>query len=524
MKNCIAPTRLAFAASLLCAAMGAAQAATPNVGVYVGAQLWNPLKPQDDAPATLTDSPVGLSGPMNSGWEKARTLMADLVPKALAEYDLGAGFRLYDVKFAAQPLGPITLARLNPLAQGDAAPLRLHWTIPHTTMSFALRTPQGVPGQLDPRFSVALDLDLAVAVALSDTPGRTLQVTEVRVAVPAAGVHFQGDNPTGDIAVALTSFLTELGTGRNLNSLLNYLLDDQNFADGQHDALAKVVPQLTRIDVAKMANDALGPVNQAIKVPAGYVHIGQWLKPQAGGAGQMLSLVFAPRNLPLPPANGHLAGHVDFGAGSGGAVAALPTACGPAGFSAIVAQVQTGPRPVVDVAPLRYGPEPLLTLNGVAFSGGAVDSAHRRCNYRIDGLVAGWPNRIDFVSPGTRAVSPSVPNPKDYWALAPEGWTPPVVPAPALASAVVGGVAPVKNLVATATAIGGSAVGALRDRQTEVVLVNNGDPATRPATSAERSLPAGERAWGATSVQGAETAAGKAAPAWGSRQAAPKGP
>src|ERR1035437_275636 len=200
-------------------------------------------------------------------------------------------------------------------------------------MSVMLRTPDGVPLP-DPRFSATTDLDLAVTFAISDTPGQTLTVSDVRIVVPKGGFSFQGKNLSGDIAKAFADFGSELATGKGLNELLNLLLDDQNFANGKQNALAQYSPDLKRIDLAKLANQQLLTINQAIKVPAGYVHIGQWLNPSGGG--QMLSLVFSPRNLPLPPQTATVQGSVNFSAGT--QAAPLPTTCTAARFSSAVVQ------------------------------------------------------------------------------------------------------------------------------------------------------------------------------------------
>jgi hypothetical protein len=461
----------------LLAAGGAACAATPPVGISVAAQLWNPLQPAADTPTSVVNAPAGISGPMNFAWDMARKAMMDVVPKALKEFDLGAGFRLYDVTLNVNPLGPITLASVAPVQAGDPSPLRLHWTIPATHMSVKLRTPGSLPGALDPGFSATVDLDLQVAVALSDTPGQTFKVTEVRVVVPTGGMKFQSDTPGGDIVKALADFGSEAVTGKSLNALLNLLLDDQNFANGKQNALAQYSPDLKRIDLAKLANQQLLTINQAIKVPVGYVHIGQWLKP--AGGGQMLSLVFAPRNLPLPPQTATVQGSVNFSAGT--QAAPLPTTCTAARFSNPVVQVQSGPRPVLDVAPYRYGEVPLQTLNAkLQFGSAAPDPKSQRCDYQLTGLVAGWPNQIAFSKPAAKSSSYGSDMSR-YWSLAPQGWSSPLMPG---AGAAVAG-KPVRpggsrfDLLATSEIVGGGGLGVVNPAFLKPQAANPGDPATR---------------------------------------------
>ena len=457
----------------------ACAASSPPVGISVGAQLWNPLQPAADTPTSLIDATAGISGAMNSAWETARQRLMSDVPKALSEFDLGGGFRLYNVKFTVNQFGPITLASVTPTS------LQLRWTLPATHMSLLLRTPKGIPGSLDPGFSATVDLDLTVTFAISDTPGQTLSVSTVRVAVPPGGFRFQGDNPTGDIPVALASFGAELVTGKSLNALLNLLLDDQNFANGKQNALAAYSPALARIDLAALANQQLVAVNQAIKVPAAYVHIGQWLKPSGGG--QMLSLVFSPRSLPLPPQTATVLGAVNFSAGTPTAPTPLPAACAPAQFASPVVQVQTGPRPVLDVAPYRYGAVPLQTLNAkLQFRSAVPDPKSRRCDYQLNGLVAGWPNQVAFAKPATAKPSPYAPNLGRYWNLAPQGWSSPLVPG-AAAAVAANRVVPAGarfDLLATLEMVGGPAVGAINSAVMKPLPANPGDPSTRSATPA----------------------------------------
>jgi hypothetical protein len=505
-------TRARYASAIVYAlllAPLAAPAAAPSVGVDIAVQLWDPMRPDADTPRTLYGAPAGISGPMNDAWNKARQAMMDTVPKALAELDVGGGFRLYDVHFNVNELGPISLAQISPIAQGEAAPLRLHWTIPATHMALKVRTPGAAPQGTDPGFSATVDLDLAVAITLSDTPGKTLQVTEVRIAVPKNGVHFQGDNPTGDLLVGLTSLLSEVATGKNLNTLLNVILDDQNFANGHQNALAQFSPDLRRIDLAKLANDALAPANQAVRVPTAYVRIGQWL--DRTGQGQMLSVVFAPRNLPLPRQNGALSGWVNFSAAS---ASSLPAACVPEMFSTVDATVQTGPRPVLGASPWRFGEAPLLPVGSAALTTGALDARNRRCSFHLSGLVSTWPNRIEFHKRTAQAPSHYVANPKQYWALSPQGWSSPAVPTTieGVLPHQVGAAATSRDLLAALDTVSSTVVGAQRrPGAVRVEPSNPGDPAgvwnakvQSDKTQAAQPLENGKKAvWGSTGARAA---------------------
>lgn len=448
-----------------------ATALNSSVGVEVLLQAWNPLAPDDDMPRTVLDQPMGISGPLLAAWDTARQSISDpknpaSVPALLSRPGLIArGVNLYDVKLSTEPLSSITLRSASP------GSLTIHWIIPRAHLDFRATTPDAIQGiglsrDLDPKLSVQMDLDVTLGVAVSDSPGQSaLQVTQTVVRVVNANVD--SGNFSGDVIKAIADFCSAVASGKNLNTLIAYVLGDTNLAaDPQHGGLN--VAGIHGIDLRSLANARLQPLNaQIARSSVGdNLRVGTWVK--AAGNGQMLSLLLAPRQLPLPPQSMAISGRVIFD--SGVDTARLPPNCNSVvGKDGVVVEVQTGPRSVLDVHPYSFAAPPMARLGNIRFGGGPV--SNRECSFTLSGLVSLWPNNISFPPPAL-ATHGSFGNIGHYLQVQPNGWTSPVAMTAALSN---------HNLLAGAGLAYNPGVGAQqRPGAASTRPVNPGDPAYRP--------------------------------------------
>jgi hypothetical protein len=516
------------------------------VGYRVYLQAWNPQKPGQDTPVQVANQPAGISKPMNALWDAARAFLTDpknpdSVPSLLGKKDLIAkGVNLYNIKFTVNPLSAIDLqpsASVVYAGQGGSGPrpqaaranaFTLHWKIPGTRLEFKATTPDlvkgiGVSRGLDPDLSAQIDLDITLGLAVSDTAGQPyLQVTEVQVF--AKQTKIDSGNLSGDVLVALTNFLSNTLYGRSFNALLDQIFDDHNLAaDPQHGGFA--FGGVKTFDMQQMANDYLRPVNDAITASGvtNYVRTGVWVKPQANG--RILTLLFAPKSLPLPPLKGSMIGSVQFDAATIPANK-MPTSCnGLVSGDRLDVEIQTGPRKVVDVDPFRYGDAPMQRLTNVAFSGQPLQN--HQCTYMLSGLALGYPNNVAFPPPALGSNG-SLGKIAQYIKVEPQNWTSPVLPPPAPGSnggfpQIIpnGNVAPLGNynLMATMSFAGNTGVGAAQANPAGVARgpVNPGDPASKWGMPNVTAGQAAAQQAGQPASSAPSTSAG---PKWG----APAGP
>lgn len=489
------------------------------VGYRVYLQEWNPTKPAADTPTRVVDEPAGISGPITALWDAARAFLADpanpnSVPALLGRKNLIAkGVTLYDVKFETNPLSALDLAgpRAGVVVAGTngsgprplpvtANAFSLHLHIPATRLDFRATTPDvkgiGAPRDLDPHLSAQIDLDVTLGLAVG-TPGQPyLQVTDVQVL--AQKPKIDSGNLAGDVLVGITDFLSNVAYGKSFNALLDQILATHNLAaDPAHGGFAFGATRT--YDLKAMAKDFLKPANDKIAASGAtrYLRTGVWVKEQGGG--RMLVGLFAPQALPLPPLSGSIAGTVQFDS----TVAAGRT---PASCAALVpsdridVEVQTGPRPVLDVDPFAYGKVPMQRLGNVALTGQPVQSG--RCTYALNGLALGIPNDIVFAPPAI-PTNGSLGSIGQYIRLAPANWTSPVLPLPTAANGPIpaGGSAGRRyDLVASLSTAYNPGVGAEKAQA--------GEPARKPV---DPSDPAAR--WGTNSVHPAQAAAQPAPPA-----------
>lgn len=523
----VKPITAAALAALLLSSPGSGQAGTQNalsgarsalasvdgagqpVGVEVYVQAWDPRAPDNDVPRTALNEPAGVSGPMNAAWDAARKILSDpknpnSVPALLSRGGLIAhGINLYSITFTTHPLSAITIQAGGGPAAVQADAFTIHWIIPGTRLDFRSTTPNlvsgiGVTGDLDPKLSVQLDLDITLGFAVSDRPGQpALQVTQTVVHVTNPQVD--SGNFSGDVIKAITNFCSELVYGRNLNTLIAYVLGDKNIAaDPQHGGFD--FGGVQGIDVKSIANEHLQTVNAQIARSAvgDYLRVGLWAK--HGNGAQMLALLFAPKTMPLPPQSGTLSGNVIFDKGI--AAAQLPANCNSViGKDGVDVEVQTGPRKVLDVDPFSYGVKPMLRLANVTFGGGPV--MNHQCAFTLSGLVTLWPNNVSFPAPAVSSHG-SFGHIGHYLQLRPDGWTSPVTLTAAL---------PNHDLLAGGSLAYNPGAGAQRNPGAmKLGVVNQGDPAYNPA--------AAPSAWGARQSVGASAVAPATTSAWGARQSA----
>ena len=147
---------------------------------------------------------------------------------------------------------------------------------------------------------------------MSDVPGQPyLQVTDVQVFAQSAKID--SGNLSGDLLVAVTNFLSSVVYGKSFNALLDQIFNDMNLAaDPAHGGFA-FCPAHT-FDLRQVANDKLQPVNNAVAASGvkNYLRTGVWVKPL--GTGKLLTLLFAPKALPLPPLQGTMTCMLQFDA------------------------------------------------------------------------------------------------------------------------------------------------------------------------------------------------------------------
>lgn len=486
---------------LLTHPQGTAQVASlinPPVGIEVLLQAWNPLAPDDDLPRSVLEQPTGLSGPMLATWDAAREMMSDpknpaSVPALLSKGGLIApGVNLYDVKLTTEQLSGITLIGGKPGA------FTIHWVIPRTHLDFRATTPDAVHGvgltrDLDPRLSVQLDLDITLGVSVSDKPGQqALQVTQTIVRISNPKVD--SGNFSGDVIKAIADFCSGVAYGKNLNTLIAYALGDTNLAaDPQHGGLN--IAGVHGIDVRGIANAHLQPLNaQIARSNVGdNLRVGMWVK--HAGNGQMLSLLLAPKTLPLPPQTMALTGRVMFDRSVD--AAHLPPNCNTVvGKDGVDVEVQTGPRSVLDVHPYSFGAKPMQRLANIRFGGGAV--ANRECTFTLSGLVSLWPNNITFPAPAV-ATHGSFGNIAQYLQVRPDGWTSPVSMTAALSN---------HNLLAGGSLAYNPGVGAQQ---------RPGTVATRPVNPGDPAYHAGSETstWGSRFKTGGTTPTAPGTSPWG---------
>ena len=516
------------------------------VGYRVYVQAWNPLKPDLDTPAQVANQPAGISKAMNGLWDAARTFITDpktpdSVPSLLGKKDLIAkGVNLYNIKFTVNPLSTIDLQQGGSgvvyAGQAGSGPrpqaprpnaITVHWKISGTRLEFKATTPDVVKGLgasrlVDPDLSAQIDLDIPLGLAVSDTPGQPyLQVTEVQVFAQQAKID--SGNLSGDVLVGLTNFLSNTLYGKSFNALLDQIFNDRNLAaDPQHGGFA--FGRVKTFDMQAMANEYLKPVNDAIAGSGvtNYVRSGVWVKPQANG--RVLALLFAPRNLPLPPLKGGMIGTVRFDT----TISAnkLPASCdGLVSGAAIDVEVQTGPRKVLDVDPFSYGAAPMQRLANVVFSGQPL--SNHQCTYVLSGLALGYPNNIAFPPPALRPNG-SAGQVAQFIKFEPQNWSSPVLPPPAAGSSggiplvANGNAAPLANynLVATMSFAADTGVGAAQVNPAGLAngRTNPGGPVekwgTQNATNEQTAVQhAGQPAPSALATQGTHPAS--AGPKWG---------
>jgi hypothetical protein len=499
------------------------------VGYRVYVQAWNPQKPEEDTPTRAVDQPAGISGPINALWDAARQFLSDpknpsSVPSLLGKADLiTKGVTLYDITFTVNKLSALDIQGPSSgvvyAGQNGSGPrpqsvnpnaFSLHLHIPATRLDFRSTTPDvkgiGLPRDADPHLSAQIDLDIVLGLAVGGPGQPYLQVTNVQVVAGKANVD--SHNFTGDIIVGITNFLSSALYGKSFNALLDQILADHNLAaDPAHGGFA--FGAVKTFDLQQMANGYLQPVNAAITASGvtNYVRTGVWVKSQANG--RILTLLFAPKALPLPPLKGGMIGLVKFDT-------TIPANKLPASCNELVSgdrldvRIQTAPRNVLDVDPFRYGDAPMQRLTNVNFSGQARQS-NNQCSYMLNGLALGYPNNVAFPPPAV-ASNGSLGRIEPYILVEPQGWNNPVPPP---------GVAPLANynLKASMALAGNTGVGAVQANPAGLKQrIDPSDPASKWGTqnvtngqaAAQR---AGQPAPSALGTQGAQPAS--AGPKWG---------
>jgi hypothetical protein len=486
-----------FGQNIQSAARGAV--AGGGTGVRVYAQTWVPTRPDDDTPTLILNEPDIVSRALSSAWNTARARMEHDLPAALGRGDLIApGVTLYNIRIATTPLSGIEWTKPNGWVPFDAASstFGLSMTISGVQVTFTSTTPDtkqmsqgnipirvGLGSYGDPSGYVQLDLQISAQVILSNTPGRTLTVSAMHVVT--SNLKVGPTNLPGDLYTSVANWL-----GIHYQQMADAYFNNCDLV--QDSPGSGTAPPCTQsFDLIADANDALRPLNNVIRVPAGLVRAGANIKPNPQEGGSSLVVLFAPAPYPLPPASARVAtlsGVIRINPSADPKV--LPPTCAAFDRPASVA-VQVGPRAVSDLEPLKLGDAPTMPLSGpqILADGGSV-SPGSQCSYRLSGLIPQWRHELTFPTAAAPAAG-SLPSIREVLALVPANWVNPVSP---LVST------PDHDLTAGSAYVGSGGVGVQAQSAVAGPGTNTGDPYFGSRNAA--GSPAQRSMWSASQAAG----------------------
>lgn len=343
------------------------------IGLRIVVQAWNPLNPDQNLDQTLLE-PSLVSDSLQSAWTIARERICTTLQTKMGVggFAMGQTLRNIDCEIDKQVAFKITNASQNVLHGVFSVGGYLAVT---TT------TPDGIPREIDPRFSINLKANMDLTIAIQPNPDQTLQVSTAKFTLSEATLDTH--NLSADILKFVVDDLVPFFGGPNYKSI----------AENAINSLS--------LNLASDFNQALKPVNLRLKPASDVVRVG------LSFSSNLINVAFAPRGI-TPPTNGRMTGQLSWDP------AQFTPGNGCQSFD-IRAAVQVGPVPmfVVDAdAPRRQVGN---------FQIEAVDS--HTCSFTLTGLAGGWPHvltpRILVSSP--TGTGGSIHNVK--YALVGDGWS-----------------------------------------------------------------------------------------------------
>jgi hypothetical protein len=388
-----------------------AEAVAP-VGVKLMVQPWDPIR-DDDSVTTLYDSNDAITSAINSTWDKVKPKLIDSIKAQLSTPNLFAeGVSLYGVKLN------INTPELSIAPDGNngfVAKVLVRDTYLETTST----TPDiafgiGLGSYADPRCSIRFSLELTLKLGVTDDKTRLLEARYGPNDAPVLIKDFKADsqNVPCDIAKFVASDGAKLLAGKDF---WKWMTDEIN------NPKRKEYRELN--DAIKQAlNAGLVPVNAQLNLPAKYAQYAQYARLGLWANKDKLTVLFGVRELPLPAARtASASGRLVIGDLMG---VVLPISnCDQLRMTAMV---KTGPSPVLDSSGTRLGTPPMVAVGKLRGSVIPAPSAGQTCDYAVDQLVPGFPNRISFAvaKDGTTRYRDSSGSPRVYMlTVNPQGWS-----------------------------------------------------------------------------------------------------
>lgn len=451
-----------------CVTMTATAAPASDIGARLYVQGWNPQQPDDPMISRPFEQTNAISSAINLGWTAARATICDSIKDKLGAANAGGkGITFYQINCDMARSGNVNLIP----AAIEYDKQQAKWvTVPRMNdgRSFVLRFI--APGNYLDIHSTTPSLDNGQTIAawgsggaLMGAPGGLGGFIIGGIAGLLGGL-FDSEAGLGDWAdpqfkinydITLDVGFNTIG-GLNINrvvstvsnvtvnpanapaSIFKMAVDFANsiFKTPAFDTLVSKGIEGRQLDFSKTVAASLSSVNSTIAPyinPVGnYVQLGVW------GKNNMITFAFYPRMpLPLPPTTAIVTGKIRM---KKNRLFNLNT-CPP--NISLTSQVMIGPKPIIGVDPLRFGPNPVGNFGRFHYTGaGSATSDSFDCPYALDNLPVGMMNVVlnsttdktgglpifaglDRAA-GSGAVGGSVLK------LSPAGWDPRLIPAPIL--------------------------------------------------------------------------------------------
>ena len=366
--------KITMFAAAFCAVLtwGQVVSAAP-IGAQIIVQTWDPRNPDAQNIQTPYDSGSAVSDAFIDAWGKVRDHICGPLMQHMGKGDLLAkGVTLYGINCNI-PDGEVIAS------QNGGRGLKLAYRVKGASFKATSTTPDivlgiGLDKAADPSFSVTLDLDFELGLALQES-GDVLRVSAAKLVVSNADI--KGRNAIG---AALEWF----------DGKLSPIIMGQSFRSQAEAALNGINP-----DFANKVNARLAPVNNALRPPPNMTRSGQWARPGK------IYIAFAPVEW-VPPANSQVSGQVSW---KDTDVKFSANSC--ADFS-MSANVQTGPAPLTDPVTRATGPAPKRTVGQMVWASQTIAMGdNRECRYTLGALPGGVPVGIGARAPVGKKTSSS---------------------------------------------------------------------------------------------------------------------
>ena len=381
-----------FAATTAIAGLMTLQPAAANpIGARIYVQPWDARNPSRDSVQTIYDNQTAISGTIDTAWNAARQAAMTALPQIFKEYDVGDGFRLYDIVVTLNAIPAYTLR------QTGANTARLEFTIPATSVETSIRVPGPTPNGLDPRFKVSGDLVIDVELEFSDSSEQVLRAAKVDAVVQNVGLP-QGENDSASAIESAAKISNDVYAFFSGTNYREKLLDS---IDGQDLGQQALQPQI---------NQGLDVLNaQFQRVP----QLGALFPAAVWADHDRLTVYFAPKPI-SPSTNGSLSGAITWDSAQ---------VAGDCSQVAMTAAVQTAPRPLLDSGGQTYGAPPTAMLGALNYAPAGPNA----CAYSISGLAPGLPHALNVTTQfaaigGFASPSPYTGRLRSAPVIRPVGW------------------------------------------------------------------------------------------------------